>query len=703
MNYTIKKIFTFLLFFVFVLLGYAQKSPTSTGLAKGLEYYNNGDIKDAIYFISNLIKDDSTNAEYHYWTGRCYEETADKDKALLHYLKSHKLNSKVSPDILYRIGRAYHQSLFFDDAVKYYKLYKKEINDEGAQKIKSTMMNEQIKATKRIHECENGKIIVAHPYLHKIYHLSGVINSEYPEYTPTVTADNKKMIFTSRRPGGISDKKDKDNGYFEDVWMSVKDSLGEWTTPINLGTSINTESHDASIALDAKGKELFLYRTDNAGDIYFSENINGSWTKPNPLKQVNSKHKEPSVCISANGKTIYFSSDRPGGYGGLDIYRCDKDKEGNWGPAVNMGSVVNSEYDEDSPFLSPDGRTLYFSSTGHNNMGGYDIFSVTYNPKTKTWGNPLNLGFPINSADDDIYFNISGDHRTAYYASAKKDGFGEKDIYMILIDSSYITRPLITVSLGSAAPSHIAAVHPSTLKHHEGQHHVKPHGHHATTHHTPHQAHATTVASANIVQYKGTVLDEEQHPIESNIKVKKENSNEKAKEYHTAADGTFSIPLEKGFQYGIDIEKDGYIFASNNIDLSLKSTKSMPVIEEKIVLAKPKVGAKIVMRNIFYATGSASLDMDSFDEIDILYHFMVKNPSVKIEISGHTDNKGSTEINKELSTSRARAIYKLLVKKGIEGERIKYVGYGSERPIADNNSESGRKKNRRTEFEILYQ
>lgn len=703
--------YSFLLTFCFLLTVTginAQDNTFNYNELKGVEYFNNGDIKDAIEFFEGLTKYDSLVADHHFWLAKSYEFTAQKDKELKHYLKARKLNPNISPDILYRIAKAYHEALFFDDAIKYYKLYKKAITDAAAAQLKSSVMKEHIKTSKRIHECENAKVVVAHPYAHKIFHLSNIVNTEFAEYTPSVSADNKKMIFTSRRPGGTSEDKDKDNGNFEDVWMTVKDEKGEWTAPENLGPPVNTASHDACVAMDASGKELFLYRTTNGGDIYYSIFEKGVWTKPEAMKEINTKSKEPSISISANGKTIFFSSDRPGGYGGLDIYRIDKNKDGSWTEALNLGSLVNSEYDEDSPFISPDMKTLYFSSNGHNNMGGYDIFSASYDPKKRVCGRPLNLGFPINSPDDDIYFAISGDRKTAYFSSEKKDGFGEKDIYMILVDSSYISKPLMTVDMGNSAPSHVASIHPSDLNVHDASRH------HSSTA-TPKTVSsfdksklvvATTLSTIilpeNLVEYKGKVVDAEEKAIESHIKVKKEKTAEKAKEYITTEDGSFSIPLEKGFDYAIDIEKDGYVFASNNIDLT-KVAKNLPTYEEKVVLKRPEVGTKFVLRNIVYASGNASLEPDSFDEIEMLGNFLINNPTVSIEISGHTDNKGTLEVNKELSTSRARAIYKLLVKRGIDPLRVKYRGYGSEKPIASNDTEAGRKLNRRTEFEIIKQ
>lgn len=688
MKFKIWKKASIYIFLIFNINSFAQKNESAI-VAKGKEFFDNGDFSDANTYFKGLVRRDSTNADYHFWLARSYEETSFNELALYHYRKSYQFNPKISTQILYLIARAYQENLFFSDAIIHYKLYSKAL--DKMQNV--DVMQESMKVAKRLNECENGKIIVAHPYEHKIYHLSKVLNSEYAEYTPSVSADNKKMIFTSRRPNGISEKKDIDNAYFEDVWMSTKNTKGEWTEPVNMGAPINSEFHDACISMNAAGDEMFLYKSINGGDLFESDLVNGKWTKPAPLKHINTKFKEPSICISADNKTIYFSSDRPGGHGGLDIYKCEKGKDNEWSKPINMGSLINSEYDEDSPFLSPDGKALFFSSNGHSSMGGYDIFSINYDARKKQWSKPHNMGFPINSAENDIYFNISGDHKTAYYSSSKKDGFGEKDIYMILIDSTYIDKPLQTVELGIEAPKHIAAVHPNSLKMHEG-HKVN------------------FINPQNIVEYTGKVLDEDQNPIESDILVKKENSAEEPKSYHTSANGEFNVPLEKGFQYGIDIQKDGYVFASNNIDLTPTSrtfatTTTTTVvfpkfISEKVVLRKPKVGAKIELKNVFYKTGSSALTEDSYAEIQVLINFLKRNPTIKIIVSGHTDNRGSVELNKKISTSRAKAIQSLLETKGIDAKRISSIGYGPEKPIADNATELGRSKNRRTEFEIAF-
>lgn len=672
---------------------YSQKKELNI-LQKGINFYNNRDFVDALAYFKEEHKKDTGNAEIDYWLAKCYEETSEKEKVLLYYVKSYNRNPKAFADILYEIGHANQVNYKFDEAEKYFKLYKKELKEEMAKSIGSTLMKEQMKVAKRLNECENGKVIYANYFKHKIKNIGGVVNTLYPEYTPVISSDNKTLMFTSRRPGGQSDKKDKDNLFFEDVWMSVHDANGNWSKPVNLGIPVNSEGHDACIGLSPNGKELFMYISINGGDIYVSQFVNGAWTKPNDEIQIlNSKGKEPSVTISANGKTIFFSSDKPGGYGGLDIYRIDMGKDGKWSEPMNLGSVINSEYDEDSPFLATDGKKLYFSSNGHNNMGGYDIFSSKYDTKTKNWSKPVNLGYPINSPNDDIYFVITGNQKTAYYASAKKNGFGDKDIYEIDLDTAYMAHPLYVVPMGLKAPANYLTIkpgHPDFMAEKDSD----------VPKEVFEEMKLASVAT-NTSLYTGVIMDEKTNePLECVITVKKINLIDPPKQYQTDKEGNFEIPLSHGFKYAIDVEKDGFMFASNNIDLT-KPEKPKQLIKESIPLKKPEKGLKLVMKNIVYEVGNASLKPESFVEVDILYDFLVKNPTVKIEISGHTDNIGSPQVNKELSLGRARAIYKLLVKKGIDGERIKFVGYGSERPIAANNTPEGRSKNRRTEFEII--
>ncbi len=646
---------------------YAQQPSHKDMIEQGLEFFRLGDFKEASKQFNLVLKKYPTDSEGMYWYARCYEEADEKQKAADLYLKSYKYNKKSAPDILYKVGKAYHIKTDYKQALDFYKKYKASLTPDVIKKLGSTMDWELLRVNKMINECENGILLMAKPSNHKITNLGKGINTPYEEYTPLISADNKKLFFTSRRPGGITNNKDTDNEFFEDIWYVEKDAKGKWKAPVNIGEPVNSASHDACIALSPDGKQLFVYNTSNGGDIYSSDFVNNRWTKPKSIgKKINTKHKEPSLSISADNNTIYFSSDRPGGLGGLDIYWSKKDAKGNWGDAVSMGPVVNTPFEDDGPFISFNGKTLYFCSNGHNSMGGFDIFLTTYDDKTKAWSKPVNMGHPVNSSDDDIFFVMAADKRTAYYASGQKGGLGEKDIFTINIDTAYFSPPKPKQPKAVAASGSTKA------------------------------AAAKVTPIMEMVSFTGKVMDESGKGIECVIHVKSLNAEGKAADFKTKADGTFQIPLGKGLIYGINAEKSGFMFFSHTVDVSRSAT----TLTDNFKLLKPKEGQKIVLRNISYQIGKASLTKSSYHEINLLFDFLQKNTNIKIEISGHTDNLGPASLNKQISTERAKTIYDLLVKKGIKADRLKFAGYGPERPIASNSTADGKRKNRRTEFEI---
>ncbi|TAF74587.1 MAG: hypothetical protein EAZ53_08030, partial [Bacteroidetes bacterium] len=417
-------------------LGYSQnKSPDQDLVSLADEMYKFGDKKDALAVYLQAIEINPNNINANVMAGRCYLETINKELSVNYLIKAYELDKNVIPDILYRIGQGYHLGARFDDAIKYYELYKQSLTDERTAKLGSNIMNEVIRADRKIGECKVGKELYLNRQNYIIENLKDVVNSEFPDYVPSITADQTTLIFTSRRMGGVGKNKDVDNEFFEDIWISKKNAKGEWGNPTNVGPPINTISHDANVGISPDGKRIFIYKPDNGGDLFECDiKPDGKWTQAKSLgSNINSKYKELSVSISADGKALYFSSDREGGFGGVDIYRCKLDKDGDWGPAENLGSSINTEYDEDAPFIDSDGKTLYFSSRGHKGIGGYDIYKTVWDQPKRSWLTPQNMGYPLNSPDDDIYFVLAGDKKTGYYASAKGDGFGDKDIYKIYL------------------------------------------------------------------------------------------------------------------------------------------------------------------------------------------------------------------------------------------------------------------------------
>ena len=288
---------------------------------------------------------------------------------------------------------------------------------------------------RKIFECNNGKDFVARPKPYGIVNMGPQINSESGDYAPVLNEREDEIIFTSRRlDGNLNENVFSDNKPFEDIFISTKVN-GRWTKAANIGRTVNIPDHNSNLALSPDGKTLFQYRSDNGGDIYISElQSNGSWSAPRPIPGVvNSPYYESSMSISPDGQTLYFASERPGGLGGMDLYSCTKDRRGVWGRLKNLGPTINTAGHDDSPFIDYSGKKLYFSSDSHKGMGGYDIYETTLlNESKNEWSEPVNLGYPINTADNDIYFVGTSDGKRGYFASIREDGLGYLDIYAVI-------------------------------------------------------------------------------------------------------------------------------------------------------------------------------------------------------------------------------------------------------------------------------
>ncbi len=375
---------------------------------------------------------DPTNLRANWMAGSLYMETINKDQALTYLLRIQEQKPNYRFDLLYHIGRAYHYGLDFDNALSYYERYKKKVLGDRSYRGMDRVMPQVV--SRRILECNNGKEIINKPSQYSIIPIGEEINSVWPDYAPVLNKNGDVMIFTSRRQeDNTSPNVDKDNFYFEDVFISRKVG-GKWSPAKNIGPPINTEYHDANIALSADGSRLYLYKDTGAGDIYYSDFDGQNWSEPEFLtSKINSTiYSENSLTETSSPDIVFYTSSRPGNEGGIDIYYCTKDDKGkDWYKSKSLGAVINTPGDEDSPFLAYDGKTLYFSSTGHKGYGGYDIFKSVYDSLTEEWSIPENLGYPVNTPDDEIYFNVSPDQRTGYYASVREGGLGFTDIFMV--------------------------------------------------------------------------------------------------------------------------------------------------------------------------------------------------------------------------------------------------------------------------------
>ena len=406
-------------------------------LFKADDSFEYGDYLNALDIYQKLYPLDSNNAELNYKLGICNFEIKKYKSQSKKYFE--KVPPTEFPEVGYYLGKLNHLTRDYERALFYFNQYKRFKGDKEHSANEIDDLIEKCN-TAVLFESSADKSI-------QIQNIGGVINTEYAEYAPLIPADESFIIFTSRRKNDIFPKKDPLGEYFEDIYISKK-TEDNWQAPTMLDTNLNTAVHDASTGLSADGERLLIYRTSKdlrTGDIYESDWEGNNWGKPLILgSNVNSPYLETSACFSNKGDVIYFSSNRPGGFGGLDLYRAKKLPDGSWGVPYNLGPSINTEYNEDSPFIHPLGNVLYFSSEGHKNMGGYDIFKSNIDEQVR-FEEPKNLGYPINTVDDDIFFVMNTDGSKGYLSSGREGGFGSQDIYMVSLKNNVVPLDVYNV------------------------------------------------------------------------------------------------------------------------------------------------------------------------------------------------------------------------------------------------------------------
>ena len=471
------------------------------------------------------------------------------------------------------------------------------------------------------------------------------INSADDEYLPALTVDGSTLIFTRRFPRkstSICDTPEE-----EDFYISTFD--GKWSKAVRMPEPVNSNDNEGAQCISQDGRIMFFTacnRQDGVGrcDLYMCVKKGDKWSKPRNLgPAVNSGAWESQPTFSIDGRTLYFVSDRKGGYGGKDIWFTTF-KNGRWTAPQNLGPEINTPYDEMSPFIHYSDQQLYFSSNGHPGMGGMDLFVSTRTEKG--WGIPQNLGYPINTAADETNLIVAADGRTAIYSSDRAGGYGKQDLYQFELPAAVRALPTAHVH-GFVSDKKSGAKLKSTI---------------------------------NVVD------------LETGDTVAVTSSD--------AGDGSYMVSLPKNGRYMFQVVSDGYLFYSDNFDETSTSDRE-EVYSRDIVLSAIEVGETITLRNIFFETGKYALLDASIAELQSVVGVLTQNPTIKVELGGHTDNVGNTAANQLLSEQRAKAVYDYLVAHGVSAERLSYKGYGETRPVADNSTEEGRLANRRTTFTIV--
>ncbi len=502
------------------------------------------------------------------------------------------------------------------------------------------------KAQRLAENCAFAEKAVRNPVPYNPQPVRGGVNSASDEYLPSLTADGATMIFTRR------------DDYDENFYTSTRQPDGSWSDAVYLD-GVNTTQNEGAQALSADGSWLVFTACNRRGDgsqgscdLYWSQQKNNTWSKPVPFSSViNSPDWDAQPTLSPDGKTLFFSSTRPGGQGKKDLWFTTRLPGGKWSAPENLGPGINTRGDEQTPFLHADGQTLYFTSDGLPGMGENDLYFVRKNPDG-SWGQPQNLGYPVNTKGDEGTLTVSLDGRTAYFAARNHGGSDKNmDIYFFELPEQARPKPV-----------------------------------------TYAKAHVTDASTGNAIVARVEFLD---------LK-----TGESFVSANTKPDGTFLVCLPAGKDYALYVTKEKYLFHSENFNLLETATFTQPFLLEIALqpiatgdeATAPAPSKPVVLRNVFFETGSAELLPASTSEIKRLADLLNETPTIRIQISGHTDNVGDDASNQILSENRAKAVHDYLVQLGINADRLRYKGFGENKPIDTNDTPEGRARNRRTEF-----
>ncbi len=544
------------------------------------------------------------------------------------------LSSDYEPLSVYQLAITEYKQEKYTEAVDHFEAYLKSNPDQKRKK----------RAENYLSKAKTGAQLKANPVPFEPQSLGENINTKGKEYLPSFTADGQLLVYTVNYDGQ------------EDFYFSIKDENDEWQKgrPFE---EINTPANEGAQSISANGKTLVFtgcQRKDGLGscDLYYTEYKNGKWTDTkHPEEPLNTRFWESQPSLSSNGRWLFFASDRPGGLGGNDIWASARQKNGSWGKPVNLGTPINTSGNEESPFIHPDGQTLYFMSDGHPGLGGYDLFLARFeNGQYKT---PQNLGYPINTAASEGALVVSFDGKTAYYTTNEKTIPGQKqnfDIYQFPLYPAAQPKPVTYVS--------------------------------------------------------GKIIDSETEKAIAHafVRVKEEGGGQAPISIETDEYGYFMIVLPAGKNYQFRVDAENYLFFSERFELKDVNNFEEPFhlqISLQAVGSSSITGKEVILHNVLFESNSSELLETSAEELNRLVQLLEQNTDLHIRINGHTDNIGDENDNQILSENRAKAVTEFLIQAGIAKERLRSKGYGESQPITDNETEEGRAKNRRTSFEVV--
>ncbi|GAB2968166.1 hypothetical protein GCM10027048_43750 [Hymenobacter coalescens] len=624
----------------------SMAQSTRKQLKTANKFFDQENYRAAIPFYEQVLAKEPNNALALFRAGISYM-SFDKEKASDYIYKAQKLKPKVSKDVEYWLGRVDHLNYNFDEAITHFQAYNATLKKKDTRKAQLAQL---------IQHAKNAKIQFNSPKDIFVKNLGPTINSSYSEHSPVISADDKLLLFTSRSENVTGsnagdDKSGKGKGnvaadgeYYEDIFEAKRIDEDEWEKPRSLSGALNGKGHDASIQVFDNDTKMLMYRQDENGDIFYSERSNNEWTAPKKLNgNINSKAFESDAFITPDGLTIYFSTSKFSEDNTLDIYFATRQPGGDWGPAKSLGNQINTKFDDDSPYLSRDGKTLYFASRGHNTMGGYDIFKSTWDEAARAWGRPENMGYPVNTPDDDTYYRLSPDGSYAYLSSYRIGGYGEKDIYTI----NYIKNVNIKGKVFSARDS-------------------------------------TTVIPGVELVFNGQTADKTAISFRD---VTKPDS------------GNYQVNVLSGRSYQVALSKDGKNISTEEFAVPVVTNDSTTITKNFYINYIDTTSVDVAgLKPIYFDTDKYNLRPESVRQLNQVATVLKANPGLNISIEGHCDSRNTDEYNMVLGQNRSNSAFNYLKKNGIGDTRMVTVSYGERRPAAPNDSPENMQLNRRVEF-----
>ncbi len=623
--------FLILIFFLFSLNVTAQNKRAIELYQKAIKAADEQKLDRAATLIDEAIGIDSTYAEAYFKRGQFFDAFSQSEQALAYFRKAVAL----SPD-LPALAPAYQKLIQYHIQAGNYALTRSYLSHFILfLKPNSAALK---RAQRQLEICQNGEKAILNPLKINPEALSDTVNKQREQYFPSLTTDGETLLFTTLVGGNN-----------EDLYVTTfKD--GHWVEPVSISANINSLGNEGAGSISGDGRRLVFTgcnRLDGYGscDLYISQKVGDVWEKPRNLGiNINSAYRERQPSLSADGQTLYFISERAGGQGGDDVWSSTLQANGQWSKARNLGAVINSQYDEASPFIHANGHTLFFASEGHDGIGGYDIFMS--DSTAIGWQQPQNLGYPINTADNQVALVITADGKYAYYTKGIRNE-GLSKIYRVVLPESLQQK----------------------------------------------------IKAVNAL--KGTVTDSKtQKPLKATIELYDLKTNKvMAKLSADNINGQYATTLPNGGEWGLYVSAEGYYFKSLSFDYSEKHEAKGLVLN--IALDPLTASNNGTLNNIYFETGKADLQEKSKTELNQLVLFLQNNKTVKLEISGHTDDVGGDKQNLVLSQKRAQSVVNYLSEAGISSTRVKAIGYGKTRPVVPNTSDDNRRLNRRIEWRVM--